>query len=150
MPLLARLERDNLFLIPVDSAERETWYRLHPLLRETLLKYFDSRSAGRTTGGARAGVGLVPRPPAPGRSGAPRRDGRRPGAGADLVEQNRRGLYAHGDLRMLIELVRLLPVEQVQARVKLRILKARMQLYARDFAACANSLDQLFHDVPRE
>jgi LuxR family maltose regulon positive regulatory protein len=42
--LLARLERDNLFLIPVDSAERETWYRLHPLLRETLLKYFDSRS----------------------------------------------------------------------------------------------------------
>ena len=146
--LLARLERDNLFLIPVDSAARETWYRLHPLLRETLLKYFDSRSA-------------VEQQAVHARAWAWFRDHQHldeavhhavmagdPDAGADMVQQNAETLYAHGDLRMLIELVRLLPVEQVQARVKLRILKARMQLYARDFAACANSLDQLFHDVP--
>lgn len=146
--LLARLERDNLFLIPVDSAGRETWYRLHPLLRETLLKYFDSRSqAEQQTVHARAWAWF--------------RDQNHldeavhhavmagdPDAAADLVEQHAEALYAHGDLRMLIELVRLLPVEQVQARVKLRILKARMQLYARDFRACADSLDQLFHDVP--
>ncbi|WP_247254948.1 LuxR C-terminal-related transcriptional regulator [Pseudomonas moorei] len=146
--LLARLERDNLFLIPVDSAQRETWYRLHPLLRETLLKYFDSRSkAEQQAVHARAWAWF--------------RDHQHldeavhhavmagdPDAAADLVQQNAETLYAHGDLRMLIELVRLLPVEQVQARVKLRILKARMQLYARDFVACANSLDQLFQDVP--
>ncbi|CAI8899577.1 LuxR C-terminal-related transcriptional regulator [Pseudomonas sp. IT-P176] len=146
--LLARLERDNLFLIPVDSAQRETWYRLHPLLRETLLKYFDSRSrAEQQAVHARAWAWF--------------RDQQHldeavhhavmsgdPDAAADLVEQHAEALYAHGDLRMLIELVRLLPVEQVQARVKLRILKARMQLYARDFIACANSLDQLLHDVP--
>jgi LuxR family maltose regulon positive regulatory protein len=146
--LLARLERDNLFLIPVDSAERETWYRLHPLLRETLLKYFDSRSkAEQQAVHARAWAWF--------------RDhqhldeavhhavtGGDPEAAADLVEQHAEALYAHGDLRMLIELVRLLPVEQVQARVKLRILKARMQLYARDFAACTQSLDRLFEDVP--
>lgn len=146
--LLARLERDNLFLIPVDSAGRETWYRLHPLLRETLLTYFDSRSkAEQKTVHARAWAWF--------------RDQQHldeavhhavlagdPEAAADLVEQHAESLYAHGDLRMLIELVRLLPVEQVHARVKLRILKVRMQLYARDFTACARSLDQLFNDVP--
>ncbi|WP_460157133.1 LuxR C-terminal-related transcriptional regulator [Pseudomonas sp. S2_H10] len=146
--LLTRLERDNLFLIPVDSAERETWYRLHPLLRETLLKYFDSRSnAEQQAVHVRAWNWF--------------REhnhldeavhhavmGGDPSAAADLVEQHCEALYAHGDLRMLIELVRLLPVEQVQARVKLRILKTRMQLYARDFVACTASLEQLFRDVP--
>ncbi|KAB0489409.1 LuxR C-terminal-related transcriptional regulator [Pseudomonas vancouverensis] len=146
--LLARLERDNLFLIPVDSAERETWYRLHPLLRETLLKYFDSRTpAEQQAVHVRAWNWF--------------REhnhldeavhhavlGGDPSAAADLVEQHAEALYAHGDLRMLIELVRLLPVEQVQARVKLRILKARMQLYARDFAACSATLEQLSRDVP--
>ena len=146
--LLARLESDNLFLIPVDSAGRETWYRLHPLLRETLLNYFDARSkAEQQAVHARAWAWF--------------RDHNHldeavrhavlsgnPGAGAELVEQQAEALYAHGDLRMLIELVRVLPFEEVQARVKLRILKARMQLYARDFAACAESLEQLQRDVP--
>lgn len=146
--LLARLERDNLFLIPVDSAERETWYRLHPLLRETLLKYFDSRSKAE-----QQAVHV--------RAWAWFRDhhhldeavhhavmGGDPAAAANLVEQHAEALYAHGDLRLLIELVRLLPADQVQARVKLRILKVRMQLYARDFKACAGNLEQLSDDVP--
>lgn len=146
--LLARLERDNLFLIPVDSAERETWYRLHPLLRETLLKYFDSRSqAEQQTVHVRAWHWF---------SEHQLLDeavhhavmGGDPTAAARLVEQNAEALYAHGDLRMLIELVRLLPVEEVQARVKLRIIKVRMQLYARDFVACAENLDKLFAEVP--
>ncbi|MDN7143472.1 AAA family ATPase [Pseudomonas sp. JQ170] len=146
--LLARLERDNLFLIPVDSAGRETWYRLHPLLRETLLTYFDSRSAAEQQAvHVRAWTWF--------------RDhnhlneavhhavkGGDPAAAALLVEQHAPTLYAHGDLRMLIELVRLLPVEQVQSRVKLRLIKVRMQLYARDFAGCAESLEQLFRDLP--
>ena len=146
--LLARLERDNLFLIPVDSAERETWYRLHPLLRETLLKYFDSRSKAeqqtvhvRAWNWFREHHHLDEAVHHAVMGGDPR-------AAADLVEQHAEALYAHGDLRMLIELVRLLPVEHVQARVKLRILKTRMQLYARDFVACTESLERLFRDVP--
>ncbi|MFQ6573874.1 LuxR C-terminal-related transcriptional regulator [Pseudomonas sp. UM16] len=148
--LLTRLERDNLFLIPVDSAGRETWYRLHPLLRETLLKYFDSRSSAE-----QQAVHV--------RAWAWFRDhnhldeavhhavmGGNPAAAAVLVEQHAQTLYAHGDLRMLIELVRLLPAEQVQSRVKLRLIKTRMQLYARDFAACAESLEQLFREVPEQ
>ncbi|MGE8150245.1 LuxR C-terminal-related transcriptional regulator [Pseudomonas vancouverensis] len=146
--LLARLERDNLFLIPVDSAERETWYRLHPLLRETLLKYFDSRTHSEQQAvhvrawnwfGEHNHLDEAVHHAVLGGD---------PSAAADLVEQHAEALYAHGDLRMLIELVRLLPVEQVQARVKLRILKARMQLYARDFAACSATLEQLSRDVP--
>jgi LuxR family maltose regulon positive regulatory protein len=146
--LLARLERDNLFLIPVDSAGRETWYRLHPLLRETLLTYFDSRSTTeqqavhvrawnwfREHGHLDEAVHHAVM-------------GGDPSAAADLVEENAEALYAHGDLRMLIELVRLLPLEQVRSRIKLRILKTRMQLYARDFVACTDSLEQLFRDVP--
>nr|MDH2561895.1 LuxR C-terminal-related transcriptional regulator [Pseudomonas sp. Hg5Tf] len=146
--LLARLERDNLFLIPVDSAGRETWYRLHPLLRETLLKYFDSRSSAE-----QQAVHV--------RAWAWFRDhnhldeavhhavmGGDPAAAAVLVEHHAQTLYAHGDLRMLIELVRLLPADQVQSRVKLRLIKTRMQLYARDFAACAESLEHLFREVP--
>ncbi|MDD2058173.1 LuxR C-terminal-related transcriptional regulator [Pseudomonas sp. GD03860] len=146
--LLARLERDNLFLIPVDSAGRETWYRLHPLLRETLLKYFDSRSESEQHAvHARAWTWF--------------RDHNHLdeavhhavqsddcAAAALLVEQHAPALYAHGDLRLLIELVRLLPVEQVQSRVKLRLVKVRMQLYARDFAGCTESLEQLNRDLP--
>lgn len=146
--LLARLERDNLFLIPVDSAERETWYRLHPLLRETLLKYFDSRSrVEQQAVHARAWEWFDRHQHLDEAVHHAVMSGD-PDAAADLVEQHAESLYAHGDLRMLIELVRLLPVEQVQARVKLRILKARMQLYARDFIGCTHSLDQLFQDVP--
>ncbi|RWU17157.1 helix-turn-helix transcriptional regulator [Pseudomonas alkylphenolica] len=146
--LLAHLERDNLFLIPVDSPERETWYRLHPLLRETLLKYFDSRSQTEQQAvhaRAWAWFGQHQHLDEAVHHAVMSGD---PDAAADLVEQHTESLYAHGDLRMLIELVRLLPVEQVQARVKLRILKARMQLYARDFTGCIQSLDQLFRDVP--
>ncbi|WP_433766144.1 LuxR C-terminal-related transcriptional regulator [Pseudomonas putida] len=146
--LLARLERDNLFLIPVDGAGRETWYRLHPLLRETLLKYFDSRSRTEQQAvHARAWVWFHDHQYLDEAVHHAVMAGD-PDAAADLVEQHAEALYAHGDLRMLIELVRLLPFEQVQSRVKLRILKARMQLYARDFATCAQSLDQLFKDVP--
>ncbi|MFC4522567.1 LuxR C-terminal-related transcriptional regulator [Cupriavidus pinatubonensis] len=34
---LARLEADNLFITQVDTHDRDVWYRIHPLLRETLL-----------------------------------------------------------------------------------------------------------------
>ncbi len=146
--LLARMESDNLFLIPVDSAEWETWYRLHPLLRETLLKFFESRTTTEQQAvHARAWNWF--------------RDnnhfdeavrhavlGGEAGAAARLVEEHAEALYAHGDLRLLVELVRLLPLEQVQASVKLRIVKARMQLFTRDFIACSENLEQLLHDVP--
>lgn len=146
--LLTRLERDNLFLIPVDSAERETWYRLHPLLRETLLKYFDSRTLAEQQAVHVRAWHWFSEHQLLDEAVHHAVMGGDPTAAALLVEQHAEVLYAHGDLRVLIELIRLLPVEQVQARVKLRIIKVRMQLYARDFAVCAEHLTQLFRDVP--
>jgi LuxR family maltose regulon positive regulatory protein len=146
--LLARMESENLFLIPVDSVERVTWYRLHPLLRETLLKFFDSRNATeQQLVHARAWnwfrdhnhLDEAVRHAVLGGQGE---------AAAKLVEDHAEALYAHGDLRLLIELVRLLPQQQVQNSVKLRIVKARMQLFTRDFIACSENLEQLLKDVP--
>ena len=42
--LLTRLESDNLFIAPIESSGSETWYRLNPLFRETLLERFRARS----------------------------------------------------------------------------------------------------------
>lgn len=146
--LLARMESENLFLIPVDGSDRVTWYRLHPLLRETLMKFFDSRStAEQQAVHARAWIWF--------------RDhryfdeavrhavlGDQAGAAAALVEEEAEALYAHGELRLLVELVRLLPQQQVQNSVRLRIVKARMQLFTRDFIGCSATLEQLLLDVP--
>ncbi|MGH8808257.1 MAG: LuxR C-terminal-related transcriptional regulator [Noviherbaspirillum sp.] len=146
--LLAHLESDNLFLIPIDGAERETWYRLHPLLRESLLKHFASRSEiEQRAVHARAWAWFRERDYL---DEAVRHAvlGGEAAAAAALVEQHADALYARGDLRMLLELVRQLPAEQVQAHIDLRILMARMHLYARNFAACAESLDQLERDIP--
>ncbi len=146
--LLTRLESDNLFLSRIDSAEPETWYRLHPLLRETLLKHVNTRSeAEQRELHARAWPWF--------------RDreyldeavhhailGGESAAATALIEQHAELLYASGDLRMLITLVRQMPPEQIRSSIKLRIVVARMQLYARNFAACAESLEQLERDLP--
>ncbi|RWA49147.1 hypothetical protein AU476_31070 [Cupriavidus sp. UYMSc13B] len=34
---LAQLEQDNLFITRIGANERDSWYRLHPMLREVLL-----------------------------------------------------------------------------------------------------------------
>ncbi|MFL5802752.1 MAG: LuxR C-terminal-related transcriptional regulator [Roseiflexaceae bacterium] len=37
--VLEQLERENLFLIPLDSGDRQAWYRYHPLFAEALRQY---------------------------------------------------------------------------------------------------------------
>ncbi|MES2264642.1 MAG: LuxR C-terminal-related transcriptional regulator [Pseudomonadota bacterium] len=146
--LLTRLESDNLFLVRLDEREDEPWYRLHPLLRETLLKHVGARDENeRRAVHARAWTWFRDRDDL---SEAVRHAvlGGEAAAAAQLVEQHADALYARGELRLLVELARRLPAEQVEASIKLRILMARMQLYARDFAACAASLDRLQRDTP--
>lgn len=146
--LLARLEQDNLFLIALESPDQENWYRLHPLLRETLLGLFArlpaqqqsavhsrawqwQRDRGQLVEAVRHAVA-----------------GGQAAMAAQLVEDQLEALYAQGDLRILIELARLLPREQIQTSIRLRLLLARMQVFARDFNACENSISSLERDLP--
>ncbi|QFZ84016.1 helix-turn-helix transcriptional regulator [Variovorax paradoxus] len=145
--LLARLESDNLFIVPLEGAEREPWYRLHPLLRETLLERFRALSEmqrhrvhtaawqwfhahGHIEDAVRHAVAAG-----------------EPAAAADMVQQSAKLLFSQGDLRQVVRLVRLLPAEQVQARPALRIWTLRMQLYAREFEAAAAGIERLQADI---
>lgn len=145
--LLARLEEDNLFVIAIEGDDGETWYRLHPLLQDTLMALFGARPPQqRQAVHARAAAWYSAR----GDLSEGVRHRLLAGeveAAADLVEQHSEALYARGDLRRLMELVRQLPHEQLQARPRLRVLQARMQIYARDYAGALDNLEHLEQSV---
>ena len=147
--LLARLERDNVFLLQVEGADRELWYRLHPLLGETLRARLNRRSAAeRQAVHAAAWTWFRDR----GLLDEAVRYAVLAGeesAAADLLEQCAQDLFARGDLRKLISLVRALPLQQVQTRIQLRLWMTRSQLYARELDACAASLEKLQADIPQ-
>lgn len=113
-PLLARLEAENLFIVPVESgAERETWFRLHPLLRETLRERLGQRDEARRQALHRIAWqwfrdhGLIDEAV---RQAVAAGEG---AAAAALVEKSAYGLAVRGELRKLIGLVRQLPPAQV-------------------------------------
>lgn len=147
--LLSRLEADNLFIVPVEEVSGpETWFRLHPLLRETLQERFTRRSETRRRAvhhaawkwfGERGLLDEAVRHAV--QAGEPQ-------AAAHMVEASARDLALRGELRKLIGLVQQLPQEQVQASLALRIWMVRVALYARDFDACAKAIEQLKADLP--
>ena len=155
--LLARLENDDLFVVPVDgrdgrsgnSRDAEAWFSLHPLLRETLLARFAALDEARQQDlHARAWVWFRDH----GHLDEAVRHAVLAGAaaqGADLVEQCAQSLFVRGERRTLITLLRLLPPEQVERSFTLRLWTARSQLYLRELDACAKSLDRLEAEVPR-
>ena len=146
-PLLARLEAENLFIVPVESTERETWYRLHPLLRETLRERLGQRSDAERLKVHRIAWqwfrdhGLIDEAV---RQGVAAGEG---AAAAALVEKSARDLAVRGELRKLIGLVRQLPIAQVQARVGLRLWMIRVELFAREFDAFSAQIDRLRKDI---
>ncbi|MNZ42560.1 Serine/threonine-protein kinase PknK [compost metagenome] len=148
MALLARMESDNLFLIPLEGSGPETWYRLHPLLRETLLKHFSRSSEEQQRAvHARAWTWFRDRDYLEDAV----RHAVLGGASADaaaLVESLADALYASGDQRQLIRLVRQLPTAEIESRIPLAIVRMRMHLFARDFVAAAESLQRLQRSVP--
>ena len=146
--LLAHLERDNVFILPVESAERDVWYRLHPLLGETLRERLTRRgpallhevhTAAWTWFRNRGLLDEAVRHAV---------QAGQDSAAADLLEQCAQDLATRGDLRKLIGLVRGLPAEQVQKRFGLRLWMTRLKLYARELDACAADLAQLKAEVP--
>ncbi|WP_349605864.1 IS630 family transposase [Cupriavidus sp. DF5525] len=146
---LARLELDNLFLTQIGSHDRETWYRLHPLLREVLL----TRVAGWPEAVQRALHAdawhwfrerghiddAVHHAVLAGDAGA----------AASMVEHCAYELLSGGELGQLASLLRRLPAEQVQSRFGLLVASAYLQLYTRKFDALRESLGRMVSQQDR-
>ncbi|MNO49489.1 HTH-type transcriptional regulator MalT [compost metagenome] len=147
--LLVRLENDNLFLIPVEGDGREPWYRLHPLLRETLLRYFHALAPAEQQAVHRRAWEWLRDHEQPVDAVRHAVLGGEAAAAARLVEELTDPLYAQGDLRVLMDLVRQLPAEELRGSFLLRLLQARLQLASRDFAVCAETLARIETDLPK-
>lgn len=146
--LLERIENDNLFVVPLNQMGQETWYRLHPLLHQTLLERFESWSEGArrevhtcawqwflANGHLGEAVHHVLKAGEAARAAA-------------LIEQFAQSLFMGGQMRLLASLVRRLPLAQVQSSVMLRIWMARQQLYHLESESCAASIAALEADLP--
>jgi LuxR family maltose regulon positive regulatory protein len=146
--LLTSLVTQNVFIIPVETSDRDTWYRFHPLLGEAMRARFRRRTEAQQRQCHKAawswfrGRGYVDE--------AVRHAvlADEASAAADLLDQYGRDLLARGEFRNLNSLVRRLPEREIQARTNLRLWMARSQLLARELDACAESLERLEADLP--
>ena len=143
---LAHLDGQSLFISQVRSHDRESWYRVHPLLREVLLTHL----AALPEPERRALHGTAWRWfDAHGHIDEAVRHAVQAGdaqAAADLVESIAPGLLSRGALSQLASLMHRLPAEQVRERIGLRLLMANLQLYARNLDALALSLQEMEAD----
>ncbi|SAL84147.1 ATP-dependent transcription regulator LuxR [Caballeronia choica] len=138
---LAQLDGDDLFITHVSGAqESETWYRLHPLLREVLLarlakllegerralhaaawRWFDAHGDTDEAVGHAVHAGDAQ-------------------AAADMVLACAHGLLAKGELSRLAGLMRRLPPSEIAARFGLHLMSAFLQMYAGDVDALTQSI----------
>ncbi|SPA23081.1 Transcriptional regulator, LuxR-family (fragment) [Cupriavidus taiwanensis] len=143
---LCRLVADNLFISAVGSHDHETWYRIHPLLRETLLNRLAAHGAGQAHGLRALHATAWRWFEARGEIGDAVFHAVRAGdvdAAAGLVQGCAQALLERGELVQLGGLLRALPVEEVRRRFGLHVVLAYMQLYSRDFDALRDSLDRM-------
>ena len=140
---LVRLDRDNLFISQVSAHDQETWYRLHPLLREVL----QARAAGLGDDAVRALHGTAWRWfSAHGYIDEAVRHAVQAGelaAATDLVEACAEDLLARGALSRLAGLMRRLPDDHVQASFRLLLMTAYLQMHARDLDGLRASLRRM-------
>ena len=143
MSQLTRLDSDNLFITQIKSHDRETWYRLHPLLREVLREHLSRQpeeeqkklhavsrdwllEQGHIDEAVRHAVLAGDFQIA-----------------AEIVEACAHELMARGSLSQLPNLLRRLPMEQMRERYSLQLVMAQLQLHAHNFAEGQEILDQL-------
>ena len=140
---LGKLVEDNFFITQIGGAEREPWYRLHPLLRETLLArvaewpeerqralhssachWFSARGDVEDAVSHAVQAGEMAHAVA-------------------MVEASAHDLLSSGELGRLAELLRQLPQDAILRHFDLHVAQAYLAMYARDFEACDASLRQM-------
>ncbi|QGZ55143.1 LuxR C-terminal-related transcriptional regulator [Paraburkholderia acidiphila] len=150
LALLARLEADNLFIAQVERVGNETWYRLNPLFRETLLDRMRTRSEALQHAVHHAAWCWFRDHGLPEEAVRHALQAGEAAAAAELVLSVARDLQLSGDLRKLVSLIHLLPHAEIEARIDLRLWRLQLELYARDFEACAESMARLEASIPAE
>jgi LuxR family transcriptional regulator, maltose regulon positive regulatory protein len=140
MTWLTQMDSNNLFITQVPSHDRETWYRLHPLLREVLLERLARRpeSEQRALHAAAwnwfASRGYLDEAV----HHAVQADDAN--AAAEMVESCVEDLLTRGDMGQLSGLLRNLPPEHVEASIDLQLAATQLRLYARDIEGVERSL----------
>lgn len=147
LSLLTRLESENLFIAPVERSGSETWYRLNPLFRETLLERFRARSEFQQCEVHHAAWIWFRDHDQPDEAVRHALLAGETAAAADLVQRVARTMQVKGDLRKLVGLIRLLPLAEIQSRISLRLWMLHLHLYAREFEACAAGIARLDAEV---
>lgn len=137
-PLMALLQRERLFITPVETAAPNgaPWWRFHPMFRALLLQRFaqmpqDHQQRTRLQLGhwfARRGMlrEAVQHLVAAGESRQ----------AADWIEQQARTLFLNGELQRLAQALAALPEASLRGRPALALWQAWAQLCYRQFAAC--------------
>jgi LuxR family maltose regulon positive regulatory protein len=129
---LAQLLRADLFVSRVPGDGGETWYRVHPLLREVLLAHLAARSVDAARAlhriawrwfDARGAIDEAVRHAVLAGDAE---------AGADLIEANADSVLARSGMAQLGVLVRLLPPAVARRRFGLRLFMAHLLLAVRN------------------
>lgn len=143
---LGRLEAAGLFIETLESDGPQTWYRLHPLLRQTLVARIgptglDARHLHRSAWRWFRDHGALEEAVRHAILAGDHDDA------ADLLEAGIDRLQLAGRQRQFVALLRMLPTHQTQTHVGLRLWRARIQLYEHDLDGCAASLAALEADA---
>lgn len=147
MDQFAMLEGQGLFLVPAGPRYPDGWWRLHGLLRNVLAAridalprdhvrrlhtiawrffsekglYYDAVHHAQCAGAADAAI--------------------------TLVEDCATELFAQGEIRQLVGLIRLLPADAIHQHPGLHLWSAWAELYEQRLPECARSIAQLEHDL---
>ncbi|WP_349604818.1 LuxR C-terminal-related transcriptional regulator [Cupriavidus sp. DF5525] len=140
---LGQMVACHLFITSEGGADHETWYRIHPLLREALLERLSERGEAGQRALHKAAWRWFDRHSHIDEAVFHAVKAGHADTAASMVEGCAQALLSRGQLRQLAGLMRMLPAEQVEQRFGLHVVNAYMQIYARDFDQLQRSLDQM-------
>ncbi|MBS0342731.1 MAG: hypothetical protein JSS56_19625 [Proteobacteria bacterium] len=141
--LLKRLRHENLFITPEEGAEREGWFRFHPLFRELLLERFDDlprRERERVHAVLAQWFGRRRHLRDAVHHGVAAGDLQQ---AADWVERWARDSFLRGELQQLVRAVSELPRSILNGRPGLLLWLGWTQLCYHQFPACHETLAAL-------
>ncbi|MGH8787800.1 MAG: LuxR C-terminal-related transcriptional regulator [Cupriavidus necator] len=140
---LVRLDSSNLFLIQVSGHDHESWYRLHPLLREVLLARVAAMSRAQQQALHAAAWRWFAQREYVDEAVRHAVLAGEEDAAADAIQARASELLARGGLGRLTSLLRLLPARQVESRFALQMLQAHIDLRSCHLDAAAEAIGRL-------